>query len=178
MKIQLFAALLLTAAVACNAPKTEPATPADAPEAPAAPAHDYGVKASYSTDFSISDPKYGDLVIKLWKDFDDNTLDNSASNLADSVMNMFPGYHAMLSRDSMLAMAKAERSAYDSMHTSIDAIVPLKASGKNETVVAIWGEEHAYAKGKKTRRDLHEVWGINENGKVTWMKQYTHAVPK
>jgi hypothetical protein len=91
-------------------------------------------------------------------------------------MAIFPGYRALLSRDSMIAMTKLERGRMDSLRTSIDAIVPLKASNKNETVVAIWGEEHAYIKGKKQRRDIHEVWGINENGKVTWMKQYTHDI--
>lgn len=175
MTRQLLAGLLIFAA-SCNAPETDKIAIADTAAQASSAAHDYGVTASYSTDFSVGDHKHGDLVVKLWKDFDANTFENGDAYFADSVMAIFPGYRAQLSRDSMIAMAKLERGRMDSVRTTIDAIVPLKASNKNETVVAIWGEEHAYIKGKKQRRDLHEVWGVNENGKVTWMKQYTHAV--
>lgn len=177
MTRQLLAALLLLAA-SCNAPETEKAATTDTTAAASASAHDYGITASYSTDFAVGDHKHGDMVIKLWKYFDDNTFDKGSDYFADSVTAMFPGWHSRVSRDTLMAQAKAERARMDSVHTSIDAIVPLKASNKNETVVAIWGEEHAYIKGKKQRRDLHEVWGIDENGKVIWMKQYTHAVPE
>lgn len=176
MTRQLLAGLLIFAAASCNAPETESAALSDTTSQVNLAAHDYGVKASYSTDFAVGDHKHGDLIVKLWKDFDANTFENGSAYFADSVMAIFPGYRAQLSRDSMIAMAKSERARMDSVHTSIDAIVPLKASNKNETVVAIWGEEHAYIKGKKQRRDLHEVWGVNENGKVAWVKQYTHAV--
>jgi hypothetical protein len=175
MTRQLLAGMLLLAA-SCNAPETESTALPDNTSQVNVAAHDYGVTASYSTDFAVGDHKHGDLIVKLWKDFDANTFENGSAYFADSVMAIFPGYRALLSRDSMIAMAKLERDPMDSVRTSIDAIVPLKASNKNETVVAIWGEEHAYIKGKKQRRDIHEVWGVNENGKVTWMKQYTHAV--
>ena len=141
-------------------------------------AHDYRVTASYSTDFTVGDHKHGDMIIQLWKHFDDNTFDQASAYFADSVNAMFPGWHSKVSRDTLIAQAKAERASMDSVHTSLDAIVPLKASNKNETVVAIWGEELAYVKGKKQRRDIHEVWGVDDKGKVIWMKQYTHAVPK
>jgi hypothetical protein len=176
MTRHLLAGILLLAA-SCNAPSTESAALSDT-AAKASAAHDYGVTASYSTDFSIGDVKYGDMIVKLWKDFDANTLDNSRSVFADTVQSMFPGFHIRASLDSTMAMAKADRAMMDSVTTTIDAIVPLKASNKNETVVCIWGKEHAWVKGKEQSRDLHEVWGINENGKVTWLKQYTHALPK
>jgi hypothetical protein len=166
---KLLTAAIILLAISCNTPSNE-AQPAPAAEAKTP--HDYGMKASYSTDFSLGSEALGDSVIKLWKDFDANTL--SASMFADSVTAMFPGFTAKVARDSMLAMTKAERGAMDSCTTTLDALVPLKASNKEESVVCIWGVEKSVIKGKKQSRDLHEVWGFNNDGKVIWIKQYVN----
>jgi hypothetical protein len=167
---QFLSCLLALCMLACSAPSTEPS--AAVPEEPKAP-HDYGITASYSTDFSLGDVANGDAVIKLWKYFDENNFAD-ASLFADSVVMMFPMYTAKMSRDSVIAMASAERGTMDSCVTTVDAIVPLKASNKDEHVVCIWGRENAVIKGQKRTRDLHEVWGFNKEGKVAWMKQYVH----
>jgi hypothetical protein len=162
------ACVLLLAA--CNTPSNEATPAAAAAEAPAK--HDYGVKASYSTDFTIADAALGDKVVALWKHFDANTLDSVASYFADSVYQEMPGYKGKMSRDSALAAAKAFRASLSSCVSTIDALVPLKASDKEESVVCIWGVETTEAGGKKMVRDISEAWGFNKDGKVAWIKQY------
>jgi hypothetical protein len=94
------------------------------------------------------------------------------SLFADSVYQDMPGYEGTMSRDSVMTSVKAFRATLTSCVTEIDAIVPLKASNKEESVVCIWGKETAEMKGKKMVRDINEVWGFNKDGKVTWIKQY------
>jgi hypothetical protein len=157
-------------ALSCNTPSNEAAKTEAAPAAPAA--HDYGVKASYSTDFAIADAALGDKVVALWKHFDNNTMDSTVSMFADSIYQDMPGFMGTMSRDSAMASVKAYRATLTSCVTEIDALVPLKASNKEESVVCIWGKETTEAGGKKHVRDINEVWGFNKDGKVTWIKQY------
>jgi hypothetical protein len=164
---KILATALVLLAIACNmsskeTPKTEVTTAK----------HDYGATAAYSSDFGLGDPALGNKVVALWKDFDANTLDSVGSYFADSVYQEMPGYMGMMSRDSATAMAKAYRKQLTTCNTQIDAIIPVKASEKDESLVCIWGRETAEAGGKKMLRDIHEVWGFNKDGKVTWIKQY------
>ena len=165
------AAVCFLLMMACNTPSNE-ATPADASASPAPAKHDYGVKASYSTDFALADPALGDKVVALWKHFDNNTLDSVASYFAESVFQDMPGFKGTMSRDSVMVSIKAYRNSLNSCVSEIDALVPLKASNKEESVVCIWGVETTEAGGKKMVRDINEAWGFNKDGKVTWIKQY------
>lgn len=167
---KLLTAAIVLMAISCNTPSNEAAKPETAPAAAAA--HDYGVKASYSTDFAIGDAALGDKVVALWRYFDNNTLDSAASYFADSLYQDMPGFKGTMSRDSAMAGVKAYRASLTSSVTTIDALVPLKASNKEESVVCIWGVETTEAGGKKMLRDIQEVWGFNKDGKVTWIKQY------
>lgn len=170
---KIVSACLVLAAMGCSAPAEEPAAAVATPQSTAP--HDYGMKASYSSDFTIGNTAHGDAVVKLWKMYDENNF-SDPSMFADSVTVIFPGYRATLHRDSLVAMVSAERSAMDSCHSELDAIVPLKPGNKNESVVCIWGTENTVIKGTRKQRDLQEVWGFNEEGKVTWMKQYVHEL--
>jgi hypothetical protein len=163
---------LLMLATACNTPSNEPAAVATEPAAAAPAKHDYGIKAGYSSDFAIGDPAQGDIIIKLWKQFDENKLTEGKDYFADSVTLMFPGYVAKLSRDSMTTMMIAERGMASSMATTIDAIIPVKANDKDESAVCIWGKETSTVKGKEQKREIHEVWIFNKAGKITTLEQY------
>jgi hypothetical protein len=64
---------------------TADSTTVAAAEPSAAAPHQYATKASYSSSFEIGDPKQGDIVIELWKQFDANTLDQGLNYFADTV---------------------------------------------------------------------------------------------
>jgi len=160
-------AAMLLLAFSCNMPSKE------TPKKEAAPAkHDYGATAAYSSDFGLGDPALGNKVVALWKAFDTNKFDSVASLFADSVYQEMPGIAGSFSRDSLIAGMKAYRKELTSCISEIDAIIPVKASEKDESLVCIWGRETTEAGGKKTLRHIHEVWGFNTDGKATWIKQY------
>jgi len=167
---KLSAIVLLLFVVACNTPSNEVIPVADKPVE--VKKHNYGVKFSYSSDLSLGDPALADKVISMWKHYDANTIDSTRSSFADSVFSDMPGYAAKLQVDTMIKEIKASRAEYSACNTSFDAILTTKAQGKDETVVAIWGVETATKAGKTTKRDLHELWGFNKEGKVTRIKQY------
>lgn len=165
-------ALLLLVA-SCNTPSNEPAAVTAEPTTAPAPAkHDYGVKATYSSDFALADPALGDIVVKLWKQYDENKLADGKDYFADSVDVKMPGFIKKMSRDSMIVGVSGDRSQYSKVNSVIDAIIPVKANDKDESAVLMWGVETSTMKGKETKRDIHEVWIFNKAGKITNIEQY------
>lgn len=164
------ALVLLLLAVACNTPSNEVVPVVDKPAE--VKKHDYGVKFSYSADLTLGDPALADKVVAMWKHYDANTTDSTRAYFADSVFNDMPGFAGKLQVDTMMKEIKASRAAFSSCNTSFDAILTTKAEGKDETVVCVWGVETTTKAGKTSKRDLHELWGFNKDGKVTWIKQY------
>jgi hypothetical protein len=167
---KLSALALLLLAVACNTPSNEVIPVADKPAE--VKKHDYGVKFSYSADLALGDPAYADKVVAMWKHYDANTTDSTRAYFADSVFNDMPGFAGKLQADTMMKEIKASRAEYSACTTTFDAILTTKAEGKDETVVGVWGVETTTKAGKTSKRDLHELWGFNKEGKVTWVKQY------
>jgi hypothetical protein len=167
-KLSTIALLLLV--LACNTPSNEVIPVAEKPAE--VKKHDYGVKFSYSSDLSLADPSLADKVVAMWKHYDANTIDSTRASFADSVFNDMPGFSGKLQVDSMIKEIKASRAEYSACTTSFDAILTTKAEGKDETVVGVWGVETATKGGKTKKRDLHELWGFNKDGKVIWIKQY------
>ncbi len=133
---------------------------------------DYPYKANYSSDFSMGNPQNSKIVLDLWKDWDDNAFDRH-DYMADTVVMFFPDGSMVKGKDSAMAGAKRYRGSMSSATGTIDAWMPLKSNDKNENWVAIWGTEtDTFNDGKTQKRDLHEIWRINKNGKVDFMKQF------
>lgn len=145
---------------------------------PAAPPINFPYKASYSSDFEMGDPKHAKTVLDLWKDFDNNTFDNSVKSFADTVTMQFADGSVMRGpRDTVVAGAKGYRSQFTSVTSSVDAFVTLKTKGTTDTWVNIWGKEVTVnSKGKKDSTQLAESWMLNEQGKVVFMLQYKAKV--
>ena len=171
-------AALLLFTIACNDNKTEPATEATAEtpatETPApAPPHEYAVKATYSSSFEIGDPKNGDAIIELWKQFDEYTLDMGMDKFADSVtIWMNDGWKYYGTRDSLMKMMKKLRGEYSAVKSVVVAIVPLKSTDMNQSWVSIYGTEYTTMKNKKDSLDIQENWRFNKDGKIDFMHSY------
>jgi hypothetical protein len=137
---------------------------------------------SYSSKFEIGDPKNAEIVLNLWKDWDNNTLMNSKNSFADTVeFNFSDGTTMRASRDSSLAVAQKIRDSQASIVSSIDAVMSLRSTDKNENLALIWGEERITdKKGKKDSSAVQEVWRLNKDGKVDLVLQYRKklATPK
>lgn len=145
----------------------------------------------YSSKFEIGDPKYAETVLKLWKDWDNNSLMNSKDLFADTLTFYFSDGSMMhASRDSALAMAQKIRDSQASITSSIDAVMSAKSlmnnisskpEDQNENWALIWGEERVTdKKGKKDSSAVMETWRLNKDGKVDMVFQYRKklAAPK
>lgn len=177
----LFAAAALLAA--CN-PRTDQsktdAAKAPDSESPKQESLTYPYTPDYSADFEIGDPKNAQTLLNLYQNWDANTLDNSKSSFAEmDTMYFSDGTMFAGSRDSLFATANKMRAAMGTIVDSVHAWVPLRSKDKNEEWVLIWSKEIATdAKGKKTVKELHEVWRFDKNGKINLMYQYEQQPPK
>jgi hypothetical protein len=133
----------------------------------------YPYTANYSSDFSIGNPANSRKILELWKDFDNNTLE-AHDYFADTAVMFFPDGTMAKGKDSIMAGAKQFRSSMSNVTSTLDAWVPLKSNDRNESWVALWGTETATSPdGKVDKRDIQEIWRINKDGKVDFMKQFS-----
>jgi hypothetical protein len=179
-KILLFASISLF--VACNSgTKDEVGSIAPADTSKTAENIAYPYTAGYSSQFAIGDSKHSQMILSLWKDWDNGNLSNGKDIFADSVEMYFADGNKMhSSRDSVLAAAQSFRNMYTKVTSTVDAFTALKSTDKDENWVCIWGKEVSTDKaGKVDSINLHEVWRINKNGKTDLVFQYSRRdIPK
>ncbi|MFB9844745.1 nuclear transport factor 2 family protein [Mucilaginibacter ginsenosidivorans] len=133
-------------------------------------------KAAYSSNFKIADASYSNKVLTLWKDYENNTLDNHLEWFADTVSMTLADGRTVKGKAENLAGVKAFRGSLKDMKVTIDAFVSLKSVDHNENVVCVWGEEqYTDANGKAVKVSIQEVWGFNRDGKIAMMLQYAQG---
>src|SRR5260221_12200227 len=114
-----------------------------------------GYTASYSSNFSIADPSYSEKILMLWKDFENNTLDNHTDMFADTVTMMLANGAMVKGKAENLAGAKQFRGSLKNYKAALDAWVSLKSTDKNQNVVCVWGsEEYTDKDGKQVKNRL------------------------
>ena len=130
--------------------------------------------AGYSSKFAMSDPKYSEKVLTLWKDYENNTLDMHADMLSDTVMMLLADGTMVKGKAQNLAGVKEFRNSIKDLKITLDAWMSVKSQDRNENVVCVWGSESFTDKdGKQISRRVQEVWGFNNAGKVSLMMQYS-----
>ena len=134
----------------------------------------YPYTADYSSKFEIGDPNNSMTVLQVYKDWDNNTLDNSKNIFADSVIMAFSdGTVLSGSRDSVFNAVKQFRNTMGTVTTVPVAWTPLKSTDKSENWVSVWFTEHrTAANGKKDSTYYQETWRLNKDGKVDRFYQY------
>lgn len=140
----------------------------------------YPYTPDYSSDFKIGEEKNAQVILELYQNWDNNTLDNSRSAFADvDTMYFSDGTMFAGSRDSLFAVANRMRGQMGSVVDSVHAWVPLRSKDKNEDWVLIWSQEiSTNSKGKKSVKEMHEAWRFDKNGKINLMYQYEQHPPK
>jgi hypothetical protein len=129
--------------------------------------------AEYSSNFMPGNPAHAKIVLDMWKAWDDNALDRSADLLADTIYMQFPNGQSVKGKDSAIYWAKKIRGSLASAKSTIEAWMPTKSVDRNEDWLLIWGrEEDTDMDGMKTTALIHEIWRINKDGKVDFMRQY------
>ncbi|MBA4198307.1 MAG: hypothetical protein C0459_12215 [Chitinophaga sp.] len=127
----------------------------------------------YSSEFEIGDKKFAKLVLDIWKDYDNNTIKNSAALFADTTRFYDASGRMVKGKDSIISIIDTYRNSIASVKEDVSAIVVLKPKGKDETWVCVWGKEvDAMKDGKKDSVFLQESWMFNKDEKVANIYQY------
>lgn len=173
-KIIFFAIVILT--VACNTDdkaKVESMSPGGTDTTRQVELN-YPYMPEYSSKFEIGDPNNALTILNLYKDWDNNTLDNSKNSFADSLSLYFSDGSMLLGkRDSVIESAKKIRATLGTVRDVVQAWVPLKSTDKNENWVSIWTKEIRTPPGGKTDSSyLHELWRFNKDSRVDLVYQF------
>ena len=128
--------------------------------------------ATYSSSFKMGNAEYANKVLELWKDWDDNQL-NRHDYFADTITIWLPDGSVTRGKAANLEGATKYRGSMTSAKSTIHAWVPLHSTDTNHDIVCIWGtEEDTYSDGKVEKKELHEVWWFNKDGKASMMRQW------
>jgi len=162
---------------ACNNEKTEPATGAATNDKkPVALPY----TAAYSSSFEMGNPAYAAMIAQgSWKDWEQNTLTNMKSWVADTIVAHQSDNVMVKGADSLMARWIRGRADYTSVIDTIDAVIPVYSTDKKENWVLVWAREiNVDSKGKKDTVAIMETWRINKDGKADFVLQYDRHARK
>src|SRR6266496_141752 len=136
--------------------------------------------ASYSSSFKMGNPEYSALILQgSWKDWENNTMDNMKSWVADTIVAFHSDNSMVNGIDSLQARWKRGRAGYTSVIDTVHSVVPLYSTDKNENWVLVWAKEiNTDVKGKIDTVELMETWRINKDGKADRLYQYDRHARK
>lgn len=173
---KLILSCLTLAVIACNQgdKKNEGKNEVKETAASTSPTNWSGYSATYSSNFTMGDPKNSEALLAVWKAFDDGNLAGSKSYMADSLFIYTADGNAITgTRDSVLAHVQQYRDMFSAVKSTVHAIFPAHSVDKNEDWVLIWGTEVDTDKktGKVDSVNLQETWRM-KNGKFDLLYQH------
>jgi hypothetical protein len=174
--------LMMTAAAlfaACNNEKKTD-TPAKSDSAAAKTSVTLPYTATYSSSFEMGNPAYAAMILQgSWKDWENNTMDNMKSWVADTI-TAYQSDNAMVKGvDSLTARWKRGRAFYTSVKDNIQAVIPTYSTDKKENWVLVWATEiDTDIKGKTDTVAIMETWRINTAGKADLLLQFDRHTRK
>jgi len=135
---------------------------------------------SYSASFEIGDPNYSATILQgSWKEWEENKLDNMKNWVADSIVAYHSDNSVVNGADSLMARWKRGRAEYTSVNATIDAVIPVYSTDKNENWVLVWATEvNTKADGSTDTVRIMETWRINKEGKADILYQFDRAKRK
>lgn len=93
-------------------------------------------EVAYSSNFEIGNPKYAQIVLNIYKDYDNNTFNNSDA-YADTVSMKVADGGTIRGKNVLINALKKSRNNIKSIRDTIDTYVVLKPKSKDETWVSI-----------------------------------------
>jgi hypothetical protein len=136
--------------------------------------------ASYSSSFKMGNADYSHMIVQgSWKDWENNTMDNMRSWVADTIIAFQSDNTMLRGVDSLQARWKRGRAGYTKVIDTLNAVVPIYSTDKNENWVLVWATEITTdTKGKTDTIALMETWRINKDGKADLLYQYDRHTRK
>lgn len=177
MKSLLFCLLVFIVSCEQKEEKTSIASePVEAETKPVKAKPNYPYTATYSMDFEMGNPDHTVSVLNLWKAYENNMLDSSILRYFDDSMRVenAEGQVMHMTSAEMLKEVAKQRGMMNDMQITVIGAAPLYSPEKNSSWVLIYGNESWTEKnGKKDSIMLHELWGLNEQGKVNFLRTYS-----
>lgn len=135
---------------------------------------------SYSASFKMGNDEYSKMIVQgSWKDWENNTMDNMKSWIADSIVAFHSDNTMVQGADSLIARWKTGRAKYSAVVDSLEAVIPVYSTDKNENWVLVWAKEmNTRTDGRKDTAWVMETWRINKDGKADMLLQYDRATRK
>lgn len=161
---------------ACSNEKTEEAKPAE----PAKAEVTLPYKVLYSSSFEMGNPAYAAMILQgSWKDWENNTMGNMKSWIADTIVAFHSNNEMTTGADSLIARWTRGRAEYTTVIDSVHAVIPTYSTDKKENWVMVWAKEiNTDTKGKIDTVELMETWRINKDGKADFLLQYDRHARK
>ena len=178
MRKLIFAVFAGACLVACN---NEQKQEAEKSETAAAPAPiSLSMPLTYSSSFEMGNPAYATMIVQgSWRDWQDNNLDNMKSWIADTIVAYHSDNMMVSGADSLMARWKKGRAEYSSVVDSINAVISVHSTDRNEDWVLVWAtEKNTKPDGTVEDMALMETWRINKDGKADLLLQYDRATRK
>jgi len=140
----------------------------------------FSMPVTYSSSFEMGDPKYSAMIVQgSWKDWADNNMDNMKSWVADTLVAYQSNNIVARGPDSLMAQWKRERAMYSSATDSINAVMSVHSTDKNENWVLVWATGYGTKlDGTKDTAAVMETWRINKDGKADLLLQYDRQTRK
>lgn len=165
-------------ALSCNSEKKVEAT--ETPTESVAAPISLPYVPSYSSSFVVGNPEYATMIVQgSWKDWEDNNLDNMVNWMADTITAFHSNNKVTHGVDSIMARWKNGRAEYSEVKTTINAVMPVYSTDKQEDWVLVWATEiDTKLDGTMDTVALMETWRINKGGKADLLLQYDRATRK
>lgn len=182
MKKSLLSFVVLGMFISCNN-ESKPAEAAESKDKKeeAKPAENIKMPytADYSSQFTPGDQKNSEKILTLFKQWDDNKLDDGKSMFADSVHFYTDKWEFHGTKDSFMTVSKVDRNRYKSVKTVVQAWYPLHSVDKNEDWVLVWSTAYTTDdKGKSDSASYQDTWKVNKDGKFDVMYDYKLRSPE
>ncbi len=145
---------------------------------PILPPTELPYKATYSSDWSIGDPKYTKIVLDFYKELEADSIIGSSDYFEDSIQ--FRAYDTRIikrSREEMLNLARDFRRKFKSLNEEFLAFVSLHSNDRNEDWVSLWIMERGIRTNGKPDSTLYQENWRFRNGKVYSLGDYARYSP-
>ena len=169
--------------IACNSNQTKETTAADSAQVASVnmASLNYPYAVNYSN-FKLDDQKNTEVILEIWKLWDDGDLTTQKEYWADSAeVHTWDGLYIKGSRDSISLSGQNYRSNFKSIVSSVNSVVSFtatnKTTGQDENWAAVWGKRVSVdKKGKADSVWLHEGWKLSKERKGEILFQFAAKI--
>jgi hypothetical protein len=128
-------------------------------------------KPTYAAQFEIGEQGHAQKVLEVYKGYESNTLDGR--QFAASIEVQYPEGFSVKGKEKVLALMKEARSELAGVKNTIGTVLSFHSPGRPESWVSVWARsEEVDKEGIAARYSVNEIWRINKDGLIDFMRRY------